>query len=785
MPEKPRILQVVEANAGGVRCVVEELVKALTGAGYDVTVAYSPLRGPESAEAARAYAAYGAHVAAVPMRRSPHLTSDLSCVLSLRRLMKRGRYDIVHCHSSKAGVLGRIAARPAGVKNTVYSPHAFAFQGARTPFTRWLMTQAERLMVPFTTALVAVSQHEARQSLALGMPRGSVTTIPNGVVVRPFERKPPDKILRIGGVGRLSRQKGFDILTKAMREVQARHGETSLVILGDGPDRERLVKLAKRLGVRADFPGEVRPLDEWFNSIDLFVNSARWEGMPLALLEAVSRGVPVAATAIGGIPELIEDGRTGYLADSLDPRALSSKIEEAIARPREAWERARRAHEILERTYDIDDVADRYLAFYDRMLSSAEREKPIPEPTIRTARPPTAHVAEARPMMIADAFPAWSETFVLGEIEGLRCVGVDAQVFALQRGISRPSPDLPVEYSTGPFADSVRIGLPRPVELARHLSALLSAFRNDPRRLLFGLARTSTVILAARLARGLGCTSIHAHFLGAPTVIGACAAAVAGLPFSVSPHASLTAFSERTASRILERAAFTASCWRGAARFFSRLGPRVHYVPHGVQSTPTRAGRVSSSVLRILSMSRLVKKKGVDVLLESVEILNRSTSDWNLVVLGDGPMREDLQRKAARVDARGRISFKGWVTHKETADYLGRADVLVVPSLGIAGETEGIPNVILEAFAAEVPVVASATGGIPEVVRHNETGVLVPQGDPRALAEALLKIARGDVDLPALTASARKLAEGDFSREASLKTLAHLHRQAARASAAE
>jgi glycosyltransferase involved in cell wall biosynthesis len=770
MPEKATILQVVEANAGGVRCVVEELVKALTGAGYDVTVAYSPLRGPESAEAARAYAAYGARVVAVPMRRSPHPRSDLSCLLSLRRLMKGGRYDIVHCHSSKAGVLGRIAARLAGVRNVVYSPHAFAFQGARTPFTCWLMTQAERLMVPLTTALVAVTQHEMRQSLVLGMPRGSVTVIPNGAVVRPFEKKPPEKILRIGAVGRLSRQKGFDILIKAMREVQARHGESSLVILGDGPDRERLVGLAGRLEVSVEFPGEVRPLDKWFNSIDLFVNSARWEGMPLALLEAVSRGVPVVATAVGGIPELIEDGRTGYLADSGDPHSLASKIEEALARPREAWERARRAHEILERKYDIDDVTDRYLAFYDRMLSSTEREKPP---------------LGARPMMIADRFPTWSETFVLGEIEGLRSVGLDAQVFALQRGSSRPSRDLPVEYSTGPFEDSVRIGLPRAVELARHYRLLLQVFRSDPRWLLFGLGRTSTVILAARLARGLGCSSIHAHFLGAPTVIGACAAAVAGLPFSVSPHASLTAFSERTTSRILERAAFTASCWRGAARFFSRLGPRVHHVPHGIKPTPTRPGREPSSVLRILSMSRLVEKKGLDVLLESVEILDRSTSDWNLVVLGDGPMREDLERKAAHIDASGRISFKGWVTHKETADYLRRADVLVVPSVGIAGETEGIPNVILEAFAADVPVVASATGGIPEVVRHNQTGVLVPQGDPRALAEALLKIARGEVDLPALAASARKLVESDFSREASLKILADLHRQAARTSTAE
>ena len=414
MQKKARILQVVEANAGGVRSVLEEMVKALAGAGHDVTVAYSPLRGPESEEAAKAYAAYGAHVVAVPMRRSPHLRSDLECLLFLRRLMKRGRYDIVHCHSSKAGVLGRVAARLAGVKTRVYSPHSFAFQGARTRFTCWLTTQAERLMVPFTTHLVAVSQHEARQSLALGMPGGSVTIIPNGVRIRPFTRRPPDKISRIAGVGRLARQKGFDILIKAMREVQTRQGETTLVILGDGPDRERLVRLARRLGVRADFPGDVRPLDEWFHSVDLFVNSARWEGMPLALLEAISCGVPVAATAVGGIPELIEDGRTGYLADSLDPRSLSSKIEEAIARPTEAWERARLAHEMLERTNDIDDVTDRYLALCERMLSSTGRPKPLPG---------------AKPLMIADGFPTWSETFVLGEIEGLRGTGMDAQVF--------------------------------------------------------------------------------------------------------------------------------------------------------------------------------------------------------------------------------------------------------------------------------------------------------------------------------------------------------------------
>lgn len=774
MSEKARILQVVEANAGGVSGVLRELVAALTREGYEVTVAYSPLRGRESEEAARAYALSGARVVAVPMRRSPNPWSDLRCFLALRRLMRDGEYDIVHCHSTKAGVLGRAAARAAGVRSCLYSPHAYAIDGARTAATAWCIARVEQFLTRWTGTLVALSQYEVAQALALGMPLSSVTAIPNGTRIQPTLERKTGPIVRLGAVGRLVRQKGFDVLLRAMHEVQRHHPEVGLAIAGEGPQRNRLLGLAKKLGIKVEFAGKVDSLQDWLQSVDLYVHPARWEGLPLALLEAMSCGVPVVASAVGGIPELVHHGRTGLLARSEDPRSLAVQISEAIKDPDSARERSLRAREDITNHYSIECFASRYLELYDRILSLSREGHPT-----RLRETGEQAASAVKLLAVADGFPAWSETFVMGEVAGLRKLGMDCRVFAMRRGPLEITPDCPVMYSRGMLGDLVYIGFPGPRELVRHLRALFELFGRDPRWIPFGLARITTATLAARLARGLGSTSIHAHFLGATTIVGACAAAIAGIPFSISPHASLAVFSRAVQARLLKRAAFTAACWKGATEILSDIGPRVHFVPHGVEMTSFRGARGTSPVFRIIAIARLVEKKGVDLLVDAVGILSERALDWQAAILGDGPLRQELELKAARSPARGRIKWLGFVPHGKVSMFLNDADVLVVPSVPVAGETEGIPNVILEAFAAGVPVVASDTGGIREVVRHRETGILVPPGNAELLAQAILRVRNGEENLEAIVASARELVARHHAWSSSLRTLAELHRSAA------
>jgi glycosyltransferase involved in cell wall biosynthesis len=379
-----------------------------------------------------------------------------------------------------------------------------------------------------------------------------------------------------------------------------------------------------------------------------------------------------------------------------------------------------------------------------------------------------------RVLVVADRFPARSETFVLGEIEGLRRLGLEAHVFALQRGGAGPPGGC--TYSRGLLGDLARVLLPRPSEITRHIRALLSIFRWHPRWVFFGLARTPTAVFAARQIQRFGLSSVHAHFFGAPAVIGVCAAAVAKVPVSLSPHANLGVFKDKVVARLLNRAAFTAACWRGAARSLSRLGPRVHYLPHGVDLGFFHQAERSGHTRRILAVARLVKKKGIDVLLDAVEILFCHTQEWHLVIVGEGPLRGELVRKARQGVAAEHIELRGAASPLEVAEALSSADLLVVPSTPEPRMGEGVPNVILEAFAAGVPVVASDTGGIPEVVRSGETGILYPPGDSHALANVLLRIIRGEEDLEPFVRSARSLVEVHYRRDRWLARLAGLHR---------
>jgi glycosyltransferase involved in cell wall biosynthesis len=173
-----------------------------------------------------------------------------------------------------------------------------------------------------------------------------------------------------------------------------------------------------------------------------------------------------------------------------------------------------------------------------------------------------------------------------------------------------------------------------------------------------------------------------------------------------------------------------------------------------------------------------VKKKGPVVLLDALELLSQQRTDWCLTVVGDGPERTLCEQRVAQGSLAPRVRFRGWVSQIEVVRLLSEADLLVVPSVPVPGETEGIPNVILEAFAARVPVVASDVGGISEVVKDGETGILVPPGNRRALADRLLRVCCGEEQLDDLAAAAGAMVEQSYQREHSLTVLAELHRKA-------
>lgn len=324
----PRILLLITlAETGGAQTYVASLLPALAPR-FDVVVAAhgdGPLRAAAHASGAR-------FVSLRHVRREVHPLRDLRGVAELVALMRRERPQIVHCNSSKAGVLGRVAATLARVPVRIFTAHGWAFaahRGAASALYRW----ADRLMAPLTTVTICVAQAELRAGLAARTCRAQRSVvIPNAVDVLGAPRaalagEPP----RLASVGRLAAPKDPLTLVRALARLPA--GSFTAVVAGDGPLRDAVEAEARALGVAVDLAGARDDVAALLAASDLFVLSSRSEGAPLSVLEAMAAGLPVVACDVGGIREQVVDGGTGLLVPPGDPALLAAAIGRLLGDP--------------------------------------------------------------------------------------------------------------------------------------------------------------------------------------------------------------------------------------------------------------------------------------------------------------------------------------------------------------------------------------------------------------------------------------------------------------------
>jgi glycosyltransferase involved in cell wall biosynthesis len=368
----PRILLLITlAETGGAQTYVAGLLPALVGR-FDVLVAAhgdGPLR--EAAVAAGARFVPLRHV-----RRDLHPAHDPLGVLELAALMRRERPDILHANSSKAGVLGRLAAALAGVPVRIFTAHGWAFNASSGPAStlyRW----ADRLMSPLTTVTICVSEREREAGIAARTCRaGRTAVIPTAVdagsppTVR-GERETPV----IVAVGRLAEPKDPVTLVRALAAVG---GAFAARIVGDGPERPAVEAEIRASGLveQVELTGERHDVPELLEEADVFVLSSRSEGAPLSILEAMAAGLPVVATAVGGVPEIVDAGTTGLLVPPGDAAALAAALERLLAdaglRTRmggAGWERVRER-------FDLAQLRRAHLELYARELERAGRPMP-------------------------------------------------------------------------------------------------------------------------------------------------------------------------------------------------------------------------------------------------------------------------------------------------------------------------------------------------------------------------------------------------------------------------
>ena len=265
---------------------------------------------------------------------------DLRALAALTDELRRLRPQIVHTHSSKAGVLGRLAARRARVPVILHTVHGFGFTPAQSPARRALFLAAERLASRWTTHFILVSEANRRQGIELGLfHRSQTSLIRSGVALQRFREArpdrqglergwgiPPDAPL-VGMIGCLKPQKAPLDFVEVARRIAAEHEDAHFVLAGDGTLRDRIEGAAARAGLGGRFHvlGWRDDVDRILKSLQVLVHTARWEGLPRVFLEALSAGVPVVATRVDGATDVIRDGENGYLAEPGDVATLARR----------------------------------------------------------------------------------------------------------------------------------------------------------------------------------------------------------------------------------------------------------------------------------------------------------------------------------------------------------------------------------------------------------------------------------------------------------------------------
>ena len=382
-------------------------------------------------------------------------------------------------------------------------------------------------------------------------------------------------------------------------------------------------------------------------------------------------------------------------------------------------------------------------------------------------------------------FPRLSETFVLNEMLELQRQGVALRIYALTD---------PLESQVHPEAARLQTDVVYLHDPRRRLrswfrllgGALLQAL-SHPRgglRVLWALCRVHRSIPSLRhaieglwLARDLrqnGVGHVHAHFIHSPAAVTYLAFLAGGPPFSVTAHAKDLYTTLPRNLRIRAHAArFLITCTRfNAAHLAGLVSARTQVVYHGTDLQRFSPDRSHVEPQRILSVGRLVAKKGFKDLVDALALLQSKGLRIRADVYGGGPLRPELEARAHRLGLDGRLTFHGARLQDEILAAYRRATVFVLaPVVTNDGDRDGIPNVLVEAMASGVPVVATKISGIPELITDGIDGLLVNEHDPAALAGAIERVLIDSELAEQLGRAGRRRVEREFDLVANTQRL--------------
>lgn len=318
--------------------------------------------------------------------------NDLKAFFSLFSLIKKEKFDIIHTHTSKAGILGRLAAKMAGSRNyypiLVHTPHGHIFYGYYGIVLSKLFLIFERWAVNFTDKIITLTEKGIDEHLQLGVgkDRSKFVAIPSGVdlnKIADFKIDPaakreelgiPENIRLVGSAGRLEPVKGYKYFVEASKKVKESVPDCLFLLIGDGSLREELQRQIESLNLQQSFRilGWRDDINEIISFLDIFVLSSLNEGMGRVLVEAMAMGKPVVATNVGGIPSVVVDGETGILVPPRNPEALTEAIISLLRNP-EKMKKMGEAGKERAKFFSVEVMIEKTEKLYEELLSKGSR----------------------------------------------------------------------------------------------------------------------------------------------------------------------------------------------------------------------------------------------------------------------------------------------------------------------------------------------------------------------------------------------------------------------------
>ncbi len=372
-------------------------------------------------------------------------------------------------------------------------------------------------------------------------------------------------------------------------------------------------------------------------------------------------------------------------------------------------------------------------------------------------------------------YPRATDTFIQREVAALRQNDIDVATCSIRRtsadhlvGREQKEEAARTFQVLGATANPLTAlaaqasALRRP---ARYAKALALAWRSAPKGLkgrLYNLIYFAEAAVLARHMQQVGATHLHNHIAKSSCTVAMLASALSGIPYSFTLHGPDIFFAPEhwRLDEKIARARFVACIsefCRSQAMLWSEPShwDKLKIIHCGVE--PDRYAPGDRTGTNLLFVGRLAAVKGVPILLDAFAKSRTAQPDLTLTFIGDGPDRAQLETRVTEKGLGDAVTFLGYQSQSAVAEVLTKTDALVLPSFA-----EGVPVVLMEALAAQTPVIATQVGGVSELVRSGENGVLVPPGDTDALADAIVAL-MGDADLRARMGNAgRKLVEREF-----------------------